>query len=249
MLASPDWVGYEAPMSNDTAVKINAAVEAQVRTFVEQLTILVKDAIRDLVTEAAGKIEVRSGAAHAPRTGVAKSQARSVAVGSKGAAGAAKAGGRAAARATAAGAAGSTRTAAAARKPAQKLPTTASGKRTAAEMKRAQDAVLAWVRANPGQRVEPMAKALGVATKDITRPLAKLAAAKLIRREGEKRATRYFPASGPASGSSQGPDAAGTSEAAAKATPAKGSPGKSARAEAAATKGGKSKPRSKRKGK
>lgn len=65
-------------------------------------------------------------------------------------------------------------------------------KRTAAEIERAEAAVLDYVAKNQGQGVEQIGKALGMKTAELQRPIQKLLAEKKIRREGEKRGTRYF---------------------------------------------------------
>ncbi len=51
-----------------------------------------------------------------------------------------------------------------------------------------------YIKANPGRRMEAIAKALGAPTKELNLPVKKLLAAKKIRSEGQKRATEYFPA-------------------------------------------------------
>ncbi len=45
---------------------------------------------------------------------------------------------------------------------------------------------------NPGQSVEQIKKALGVATKDLQLPIVRLIAAKKLMTKGRKRGTRYF---------------------------------------------------------
>jgi predicted transcriptional regulator len=56
------------------------------------------------------------------------------------------------------------------------------------------DAFLAHVTANPGRRMEQIAKELGLATPELTLPVKKLLAEGKIRVQGQKRATEYFPA-------------------------------------------------------
>jgi hypothetical protein len=75
------------------------------------------------------------------------------------------------------------------------------GKRTADEIAHMADAFLAHVTAHPGQRMEHIAKELGLATPELTLPVKKLLADGKLRVEGQKRATQYHPAdsaSGPA---------------------------------------------------
>jgi transposase-like protein len=68
------------------------------------------------------------------------------------------------------------------------------GKRTADEIAQMADAFLAHVTANPGQRMEHIAKELGVATPELMLPVRKLLADGKLRVEGQKRATQYYPA-------------------------------------------------------
>lgn len=51
-----------------------------------------------------------------------------------------------------------------------------------------------YVKAHPGQGVEGIAKGLNVTTHDITLPITKLLGAKAIKKKGQKRATKYYPA-------------------------------------------------------
>lgn len=68
------------------------------------------------------------------------------------------------------------------------------GKRTAEEIAEMADAFLAYVTAHPGQRMEHIAKELGLATPELTLPVRKLLADGKLRVEGQKRATQYSPA-------------------------------------------------------
>jgi hypothetical protein len=70
------------------------------------------------------------------------------------------------------------------------------GKRTAAEIAQMADAFLAHVTANPGQRMEHIARELGLPTPELTLPVKKLLADGKLRVEGQKRATQYYPADG-----------------------------------------------------
>ena len=80
------------------------------------------------------------------------------------------------------------------------------GKRTADEIAQMADAFLAYVTANPGQRMEHIARELGLATPELTVPVRKLLTDSKLRVEGQKRATQYYPADG--SGSAKTPRAA-----------------------------------------
>ena len=52
--------------------------------------------------------------------------------------------------------------------------------------------VLAYIKANKGQRLDQIAKGLGVATKELKLPVQKLFAQKAIKTTGVKRGTVYF---------------------------------------------------------
>ncbi len=72
------------------------------------------------------------------------------------------------------------------------------GKRSANEIAATADSLLQYIREQPGQRMEIIAKAMDVSTKELTLPIKKLLQAKKIRVEGQKRATTYYIASGDA---------------------------------------------------
>ncbi len=67
------------------------------------------------------------------------------------------------------------------------------GKRPPAELAAMVDKTRDWVKANPGQGVEAMARALGVQTKELALPIVKLLKSKAIKKRGQKRATKYYP--------------------------------------------------------
>jgi hypothetical protein len=70
------------------------------------------------------------------------------------------------------------------------------GKRSPDEIKEAAQQLLDYIRENPGQRMEAIAKAMGSTTKDLTLPIKKLLQQNMVRVEGQKRATSYYPSSG-----------------------------------------------------
>ena len=74
------------------------------------------------------------------------------------------------------------------------------GKRSPDEIAETADALFEYIRLNPGQRMEAIAKAMGSSTKDLTLPIKKLLSTNKVIVEGQKRATSYYPA--PANGSS-----------------------------------------------
>lgn len=93
-------------------------------------------------------------------------------------------------------------------------------RRSAEDVAASARAIKAHLLEHPGEGVETIAKHLGVPTKDLALPIINLLAAKSIRKEGQRRGTRYFVA-----GSSEGkaaiaPAAAPAPKAAEK--PAKG---------------------------
>jgi len=66
-------------------------------------------------------------------------------------------------------------------------------KRPPAELAAVVEKLAAHIKANPGQGAEAIGKALGLPTSELSLPVKKLLAAKRIRSEGQKRATKYFP--------------------------------------------------------
>jgi hypothetical protein len=82
---------------------------------------------------------------------------------------------------------------------AKKLPVVAKrrakgAKRSRAVIARTTAALLAEIVAHPGQRIEQIAKALKIATRDLELPTKKLLAGGTIKATGVKRATSYSPA-------------------------------------------------------
>lgn len=67
------------------------------------------------------------------------------------------------------------------------------GRRTATELERLRERLLAHITAHPGQRIEQIKVALGASTSELGVPMQKLIYADLVRSEGERRATRYYP--------------------------------------------------------
>jgi len=76
--------------------------------------------------------------------------------------------------------------------PVEKRPLGA--KRPPAELAKLVEKLGEYIRANPGLGMEAIGKALSTPTSDLTLPVKKLLAAKRIRFEGQKRATKYFAA-------------------------------------------------------
>ncbi|MBK7878801.1 MAG: hypothetical protein IPJ77_24340 [Planctomycetes bacterium] len=70
------------------------------------------------------------------------------------------------------------------------------GKRSAAEMEQFTAELVAYVKANPGQRGEQIAAALKTDVKTMRLPMLKLIAAKAISTKGQRRGMTYFPAGG-----------------------------------------------------
>lgn len=67
------------------------------------------------------------------------------------------------------------------------------GKRPPAELAAMVGKAGDWVKSNPGNGVEAMAKSLGVQTKELALPIAKLLKSRTIKKRGQKRATKYYP--------------------------------------------------------
>jgi len=66
-------------------------------------------------------------------------------------------------------------------------------KRTPAALAQITEQVYNYIKSNPGQGVEQIAKALQTSTKELTLPIRKLLGEKKVGSKGQKRATRYFP--------------------------------------------------------
>src|SRR5688572_29202933 len=67
-------------------------------------------------------------------------------------------------------------------------PKAANGRRvrgSSADLEGASQQVLAYIQANPGQRVDQIAKALGSSSKELKRPVAALLSQKAVRTEGQ----------------------------------------------------------------
>ncbi len=65
-------------------------------------------------------------------------------------------------------------------------------KRSPREMVAAVGQLEKFVREHPGERIEQIARSLGVASRELALPARKLLADRRLRTEGQKRATRYF---------------------------------------------------------
>lgn len=77
---------------------------------------------------------------------------------------------------------------------AKKAARPPGAKRPPAELVKLTDRLASYIQANPGVRMEAIAKALATPTRDLNLPVKKLLAGKKIRVQGHKRATEYFPA-------------------------------------------------------
>lgn len=65
-------------------------------------------------------------------------------------------------------------------------------KRTAADLEELSQRFAAFVKANPGMRIEQINKELGTSTKDLALPIRKLISEGQITAKGKKRSTTYF---------------------------------------------------------
>jgi hypothetical protein len=68
---------------------------------------------------------------------------------------------------------------------------TAGAKRTPEEINATASLLLAHIKAHPAQRIETIAGALGMSTRELTLPMKRLIAAKSVKTKGRKRATEY----------------------------------------------------------
>ena len=53
--------------------------------------------------------------------------------------------------------------------------------------------LLDYIKSHKGERIEQIAKGMGVSTRELNLPVKKLVAGKSIKTRGQKRATQYFP--------------------------------------------------------
>ncbi len=65
-------------------------------------------------------------------------------------------------------------------------------KRTSADLEALSERFAAFVKANPGMRIEQINKQLGTTTKDLALPIRKLISEGQISAKGQKRSTTYF---------------------------------------------------------
>lgn len=143
----------------------NSRIEAKVRSFTEELQALIGAAVREHIENALGSVRPGSAAK--------------------------------AAKAPAAPKVGKAPQAAApAPAKADKAPKASrrkkGAKRSAAEIQKTISTLRAYVGSKPGQRMEQIGVALSTPTKDLTGPLQKLLDGGIVRREGVKRASKYF---------------------------------------------------------
>lgn len=66
-------------------------------------------------------------------------------------------------------------------------------KRSPDELEELTGQLLAYIKGNPGQRIEQIADGMGTSTKELNLPAKKLLGNKSIKTKGHKRATQYFP--------------------------------------------------------
>jgi hypothetical protein len=71
-------------------------------------------------------------------------------------------------------------------------PAMKGGKRTPKEVEAMAAKIAAYVRSNPGKRLEQIASGLGTSTHEMKFPVTKLLASKALSKKGQKRGTTYF---------------------------------------------------------
>ena len=79
------------------------------------------------------------------------------------------------------------------------------GKRSPAEMEQFTNDLVAYVKANPGQRGEQIAAALKTDVKTMRLPMLKLIGAKAVSTKGQRRGMTYYPGSGGGSSAKAAP--------------------------------------------
>lgn len=75
--------------------------------------------------------------------------------------------------------------------PGRRLPKGA--KRPPGEIVKLTQRLLEYVKGHKGERIEQIAKGMGVSTRELNLPVKKLISGKSIKTRGQKRATQYFP--------------------------------------------------------
>lgn len=90
-----------------------------------------------------------------------------------------------------AGAAGGSRKA-----PPRRVRAGRGGRRSEEDLAEAAAALQAYIKSNPGQRLEEIGVAMGESTKDLKRPVQMLISSGALQTEGQRRGTRYFPGTG-----------------------------------------------------
>ncbi len=157
--------------------RVRPVVEERVRAFIAELTdelsVLVRQTAADVVSQALVGAEAPTATpAPAPHRKSMNGKGRGPATAAQGQPARAKATNGKAAKA------------------ATKTRVRRSPEQLASAAKRLRD----YVQKNPGQRIEEIATGLKCGTKELQRPMKQLVDEKAIRREGEKRASRYFSA-------------------------------------------------------
>lgn len=78
-------------------------------------------------------------------------------------------------------------------RPASRGSRAKGAKRSPEELEELTSRLAAYVKSNPGQRIEQIAAEMGVSTKELNLPAKKLLADRVLKTKGQKRATQYFP--------------------------------------------------------
>jgi hypothetical protein len=170
---------------------IDTQIRSHVDAFVEKLSGLVRQQALEAVRSALGGGS--STAAVAPKAAAAPAKRKAAAAPKKKAAPAPKKKAAPAAAKPVAPAAPAAKAA-----PAPKAAPAASkrkpgAKRAPEEIAKTTTQLFDYISQKPGGRIEEIAKAINIATKDLTLPIKKLLGDKKIRSQGERRATKYFP--------------------------------------------------------
>ena len=75
-------------------------------------------------------------------------------------------------------------------------PASVGGKRTSEQVDATAERIAAYVRANPGARLEQIASGLNTSSKELKLPVIKLLSARTLKKTGQKRGTKYFAGAG-----------------------------------------------------
>ena len=145
---------------------LDTEIRSRIDSFLEELSALVKQSAVEAVREALGQ-----GGGNGAATPARRGPGRPRGSGSQGGSGSGAGNGR---------------------KKAGRRASGGGGKRSAEFLDKVGEAVLAYVRSNPGSGAEAIGRELGLSAKEMALPIKKLLSEGQLRTEGQRRGTKYF---------------------------------------------------------